>query len=171
MNGPSIDPMPNTGTDKTRHECQICEGHFTAKKGLLAKHGYKRPGDGFLHGECFGAHRVDYATGTDALVEYRVLIADMHAGAVRAFEALAGLPAFNQTTLDYQRDKETGRIVYHGRRAQMIPVSESFAPGVSPLLQYNHALDYERMSRRSKVANLARELERIDARIAAFHSP
>lgn len=51
-------------------ECQICEGTFCTKKGLIVLHGYKRPGTGYIHGHCFGMNHVPYAKGTDALVVY-----------------------------------------------------------------------------------------------------
>ena len=40
--------LTNTGT------CPVCEGNFKRDgKGGMVHHGYQRPGDGFIHGDCF----------------------------------------------------------------------------------------------------------------------
>jgi hypothetical protein len=41
-------------------ECQICEGRFKIHDGRVVLHGYKRPGDGYIHGECFGRNEEPY---------------------------------------------------------------------------------------------------------------
>lgn len=33
--------------------CPVCEGTFKLHKGNLVHHGYQRPGDGYIHGDCF----------------------------------------------------------------------------------------------------------------------
>jgi len=51
-----------------RDECQICEGDFAMKerarntkaRGHLVHHGFKRPGDGYLYGQCPGAHHLPF---------------------------------------------------------------------------------------------------------------
>jgi hypothetical protein len=41
--------------------CQICEGDFkTTEEGKVALHGYKRPGDGHVHGHCPGEGHLAY---------------------------------------------------------------------------------------------------------------
>lgn len=55
---------------KPRAECQICEGRYaTDKDGTLGHHGYKRPGWGFISGDCSGEGHKPYPA-TDALVKY-----------------------------------------------------------------------------------------------------
>lgn len=159
------------------HECQICERAFTAKKGLLSKHGYKRPGDGFLHGECFGAHRAAFPA-TDALVEYRAIIAGMLGDAFAVDRRLAAeAPTFSRTVSVFapelaQRMRDAGH--YLAKRGPYAVVDQLFVPGVSALSEYGYdEMDYGRNLERvryeaaAQVRRLVGELARVDARIAA----
>jgi len=48
--------------------CQICEGDFkTSPDGTVALHGYKRPGDGSIHGRCPGEGWAAYELGTNRI--------------------------------------------------------------------------------------------------------
>jgi len=50
--------MPNAATT-IRHVgfCPVCQGIWKVQSGLLVHHGYRRPGDGEIHGDCFGVQR------------------------------------------------------------------------------------------------------------------
>lgn len=37
--------------------CPVCESDIKVRDGLLVHHGYKRPGHGYIVGDCFGVHR------------------------------------------------------------------------------------------------------------------
>src|SRR5215831_16978388 len=59
---------------KARGECQICERtQAMDKDGTLGHHGYKRPGWGFIQGDCMGEGHRPYPE-TDALVKYQVAL-------------------------------------------------------------------------------------------------
>lgn len=47
--------------------CQICAREIRASKGLIAHHGYKRPGGGYQTGSCFGARYLPYEVSCDRL--------------------------------------------------------------------------------------------------------
>lgn len=47
--------------------CQICERAIKASKGLIAHHGYRRPGQGWQTASCFGARWRPYEAACDAL--------------------------------------------------------------------------------------------------------
>ena len=48
--------------------CQVCEGDFkTTKGGLVALHGYKRPGDGYIRGRCPGENALAYERSRDLI--------------------------------------------------------------------------------------------------------
>lgn len=53
-------------TDTLTH-CQICGRAIKSKAGLIAHHGYRRPGDGWQTASCYGARHVPYEVGHDAL--------------------------------------------------------------------------------------------------------
>lgn len=47
--------------------CQICGRGIKASKGLIAHHGYERPGQGWQTSSCFGARWSPYEVACDAL--------------------------------------------------------------------------------------------------------
>lgn len=47
--------------------CQICGRPIKAKNGLIAHHGYKRPGDGWQTASCAGARFLPYEISCDRL--------------------------------------------------------------------------------------------------------
>ncbi len=47
--------------------CQICGRDIKAKNGVIAHHGYKRPGQGWQTASCFGARFRPYEVACDAI--------------------------------------------------------------------------------------------------------
>ena len=47
--------------------CQICGRPIKAKEGIIAHHGYKRPGDGWQTASCAGARHKPYEISCDML--------------------------------------------------------------------------------------------------------
>ena len=47
--------------------CQICEREILANTGVIAHHGYQRPGNGWQTSSCFGARYRPYEVACDAL--------------------------------------------------------------------------------------------------------
>lgn len=54
--------------------CQICEGDFKLDPGTnkTALHGYKRPGHGYVVGDCMGARELPYELDNSVLKKYKV---------------------------------------------------------------------------------------------------
>lgn len=50
--------------------CQICGRHIYASKGIIAHHGYTRPGDGWQTASCYGARHEPFETSRDTLGLY-----------------------------------------------------------------------------------------------------
>jgi len=75
---PAIKP-DRTGTD----HCQICGRQIEANTGRIAKHGYKRPGQGWQTSSCYGAGYRPYEVACDAIGQAiertEKLLADVHA--------------------------------------------------------------------------------------------
>lgn len=97
--------------ERITSECQVCEGRYcTTTGGELVHHGYTRPGDGFIHGDCFGVGYKAYPE-TDGLVAY---VTALRAQAERTAARLAALPATEEFTdvresygRNYQITRET----------------------------------------------------------------
>lgn len=47
-------------TQKHLGFCPCCRGDFRLHKRTLVHHGYKRPGDGYIHGDCFGVGKAPH---------------------------------------------------------------------------------------------------------------
>lgn len=54
---------------ETRMHCQICGRAIKANTGLIAHHGYTRPGDGYQTRSCEGARRLPYEVSCDAIAD------------------------------------------------------------------------------------------------------
>lgn len=50
--------------------CQICGRAICSAKGVIAHHGYRRPGDGFQTASCEGARHLPYEVSCDAIPPY-----------------------------------------------------------------------------------------------------
>lgn len=50
--------------------CQICEGEFKLHGELMVHHGFKRPGDGYIHGDCFGVNELPYERSCELVKDY-----------------------------------------------------------------------------------------------------
>lgn len=53
-----------------RGNCQICGRSIGIKAGVIAHHGYERPGHGWQTSSCFGARRLPYEKDRGAIAEY-----------------------------------------------------------------------------------------------------
>jgi len=50
--------------------CQICARAIKAKKGMIAHHGYQRPGTGWQTRSCYGARHLPFEVSRDTLGEW-----------------------------------------------------------------------------------------------------
>lgn len=53
-----------------RKHCQICERAILARTGLIAHHGYERPGGGWQTPSCFGARQLPYEEDREAIPNF-----------------------------------------------------------------------------------------------------
>ena len=66
-------PSKNDVVSRFVGNCQLCEGDFklyeanAAGEHVLVHHGYKRPGDGMIHGDCPGVKAVPYERSCDLI--------------------------------------------------------------------------------------------------------
>lgn len=54
--------------------CQICGRPILAETGVIAHHGYQRPGGGWQTASCYGARELPFEVSRDVLGEYIVII-------------------------------------------------------------------------------------------------
>lgn len=84
-------------------ECQICGGYYMATKGLLAHHGYRRPGTGWQTASCMGARFVEYAVSRDR-IGVAIESVTEHIGRVRT--RLSLLAVQGDASLTWNRKKD-----------------------------------------------------------------
>jgi hypothetical protein len=133
-----------------KFECQVCEGRFCVKNGLLVKHGFKRPGDGFLHGECMGVGHAPFPS-TTALVPYRAMISTLLSD---RFARLNELSSRVETVL-----------LVRASCLRPLEVKE-LAVGVTPAYDWDVAISNAAFSAKKRVREFVAEVARVDARIA-----
>lgn len=56
--------------DAAAMTCQICGRKILAETGVIAHHGYQRPGDGFQSASCFGAREKPFEADRDRLAQW-----------------------------------------------------------------------------------------------------
>jgi hypothetical protein len=61
---------------KVSGTCQACFGVFALKGDKLVHHGYLRPGDGCIHGDCCGVNHLPYELDVDVTKRWRSRLAN-----------------------------------------------------------------------------------------------
>jgi len=95
--------LTNTGT------CAICEGNYKRDGVNIGHHGFQRPGDGMLHGSCFGVGFLPFELSPNACEAY---IVELNKALKNAHEALENLPkSQTMTREDSKYDYALGRTI------------------------------------------------------------
>lgn len=87
--------------------CQICGREIKANKGVIAHHGYKRPGSGWQTTSCIGARFAPYEESADRISYVINLIEDFIASKQAYLETLTTNPP---ATLTYQGRHKTVEV-------------------------------------------------------------
>lgn len=134
-------------------ECQICEGRqIVNAKGKLVLHGYTRPGDGYAHGSCYGVSELPYEKSCDAL---RRWVGQL--GAMRE-DRIAGLAKL-ATATELTVRRYTGK----SRDGYEFVTSRQGEP------RFANDLDLARANLQSDIRHIGFDIERGNARIAAWN--
>ncbi len=130
--------------------CQICEREIAVEEGSIVHHGYRRPGVGYIIGDCFGVGYEPYEVGTTACAAWREL---QRTQLVHARERLARFMSKTITHFSVMN--------YGGERTQ-------YAVGVTEYWRWEQALASERIQCEVRVAGVEREIERMERLIREF---
>jgi hypothetical protein len=64
--------------------CQVCgRAGLEVNTGKIPHHGFTRPGDGYIHGECFGGNRLPYQVAKEGLIELQPLLVEQQANLIQ----------------------------------------------------------------------------------------
>lgn len=102
--------------------CQICGRPIKSSTGLIAHHGYKRPGSGWQTASCIGARHLPYEVSCDFIP---VAIASVKAYIDRTEIALALHFTFPPNTLHYTRGSWNKERIAVERPANFEPFGSS----------------------------------------------
>lgn len=159
--------------------CQICGRACGTKAGVIAHHGYRRPGNGWQTASCFGARHRPYEIASDALPPYlesldalsftkREFVATLHAGIAPARRPTSKKTIYN--TGEVKVYVETNAHNQYGARdyALMTPGNEYAQPG-----EADHQACAARLikSVSAEIKAIADERERAAKRLADWKAP
>jgi len=157
--------------DGTVGECQICGRQIGTTVGVIAHHGYERPGYGMQTASCLGARYHSYAESCDRLREVAAIVAAQSADADAFVVVLQTRPP---QTLSY--DRPTDR--YIGKRRETIRETverpadfvDAQAPSWSLAARYSYAnvLDEARRNARRRAAALREMSTFLQRRLATW---
>jgi hypothetical protein len=109
-------PLSKSAMEKDEREkkaktCQICGGKYLAEKGLIAHHGYHRPGYGYQTSSCYGARYLPFQESRDRLGEWIERLESMLADAKEELKFSKTSPELVLTgNRGYGRDKHTMKV-------------------------------------------------------------
>lgn len=151
--------MTNTNDTVTRYvgHCQICEGEFklTADTHVMVHHGYKRPGHGFIVGDCMAVHEPAYEQSCEVLKAYTKGI---KAGLENLRTHLAKLIAGEVKMIPRQTWPD-------GRGFNARPVWVDTHEGEP---EFARAYESDKYKTEADIRHYEREVARCEARIAAW---
>lgn len=124
--------------------CAICGREQATKKGKMVRHGYQRPGVGYLVGMCFGAYEDAYEISPDACKKW---IPELRRVIDTAQERLDGIE--NGNIVPVYQEK-------HGRQERIVQGDH----------QYKKYLDMETRSLETAIKYASSDIERMETKIA-----
>jgi hypothetical protein len=120
----------------TTGTCQICDREIGTTLGVIAHHGYTRPGHGWQTSSCYGAKHVAYEVGHDALDSLLPIIANqIELRTAQIADWLANPPA----TITFTKD---GDYDYVTRKYKKIDVTVERPANFDPKAEVDHYSRY-----------------------------
>lgn len=164
-------PAKVVANAKPRNECQICERKQALDaSGKLGNHGYKRPGWGFIVGNCPGVDHLPFPE-TDALVRYLVRCVEYEATTVAELAALPLATEFKVTV-----SRRVGRYPNETKEEKTVVVTKpvdptayhynSYRPEEFYVPSFADELRIRTTRAERELGNVREEIKRVTARIA-----
>lgn len=88
--------------DSVTAECQICENRqCMTRDGRMVHHGYQRPGDGYIHGDCMGVGYLPFPA-YDALEAYLPTLQRRIAFLVKSIKGIPKVTTYTRKVYNYK---------------------------------------------------------------------
>ena len=100
--------------------CQICGRAIFAEVGVIAHHGYERPGQGWQTSSCPGARHVPFEVSRDILVDHIKRCEEQLETMKTSCDAVAGEASPVVVYYELDRKDENGRAIYDNRTGARI---------------------------------------------------
>ena len=141
-------------TTATRHigNCQICEGDFKIHLGTMVHHGYKRPGHGYIIGDCGGVNHFPYEVSCELIKSYKAGLANL---LTEKKAALVDLEAGKITRISTSRQNYNGQIE-----------KKVFIAGITSLYTWLDAVQSRNYDLKSTIRQIEADITRMEKRIA-----
>lgn len=147
---------------KPRAECQICERQQACDKdGTLCHHGYKRPGWGFIAGDCMGEGHAPYPA-TDALEKYLTRTKNYIKTCKSSLKDLPHRETIAYTFKTFRPENKTVTLTYK-RGDDQYTHSKEYRSHCLP--SFDDLIERERVRLQSEIKNATSEQKRVEARI------
>lgn len=133
--------------------CPVCEGEFKVRNGALVHHGFTRPGDGQIHGDCFAVGYEPYERSTKGCEDYKSWCERALGDAEKFLAEIPTRTYWSEVSVSAVTNKLTSR---------------EYALGVTDRYTWERFVTNKTRDAEHRVSDLRREIDRMEKRIAAF---
>ncbi len=147
--------------------CQICGRDIKAKHGVIAHHGYQRPGSGWQTESCFGARRPPYEVSCDAIPDAIESYQRIFDKISKTFNEWKASPPHEITV--YVTDTRPGK----GRQsvAKSFPRPEGFDQGKPSQYGYERFFHEKQYKRERSLAEINADIATLRKRLKDWKPP
>src|SRR5271157_5749029 len=93
--------------------CQICEGDQKLHDGLMVHHGYRRPGTGYIVGDCPGVGEVPYEVSCELRKAYLAALQSGRVKTVWGSQGLRRVPQLVEYAVGVTEPQRFARAIEH----------------------------------------------------------
>lgn len=137
--------------------CPICDGTYKVRLGAMVHHGFKRPGDGFIHGDCFAVGHPPYEVSCEVTKVYRSQIMARREGLVTTLAPFKTGTVYRFVTTEVRRT---------GWETKLIEVE--YVIGVTDPYVFGRAHDYRMRDLEYRLRMHDAEIERLNRLVEAW---
>lgn len=133
--------------------CPVCEGEFKVRDGKLVHHGFTRPGDGMIHGDCFAVGYEPYERSVKGCQDYKVVVVDQRKGVE-----------------DYLARLRAGKVTYFSEIQRFGYAHEivEYVAGVTEPYRFQRLIEEKIRDCEYRIRQLTSEVARMDRLIAGW---
>jgi hypothetical protein len=134
--------------------CPVCDSRFKVRGGSLVHHGYKRPGHGFIVGDCFAVGRTPHEVSPETAKAYRERV-ELHLEVLEA----------HKVSTEQAEDLVYSYTIYVSHR-EKTPVTVHVKRGEDARYEGNHRVPSFADVQRNILRQLAHEIQSCQGEVA-----